>query len=358
MSEGAAWLAAQGVALDALDDRLQLGEDLVLVGRSKAFRRTVEALLQIARHDVTVLVEGETGTGKELVARALHQLSGRCRGPFVEINCAALPGELAESELFGHLKGAFTHAFDRRVGLVAEAHKGTLFLDEVASLPLPLQAKLLRFLQSGEYREVGSNRSQKADVRVVAAANVPLLSAANEGHFRSDLYYRLAVFRIAVPALSERPEDIAPLARHFLDRHAARLRLPPSCLSMEALARLERHAWPGNVRELENRLQRALVQKPGTELGAEDLFEDLEAPAAAAALAGSGCFRDQKAAALRSFELQYLQNVMRRSRGNVSKAAREAGLHRRALTALLAKHGLKREAFLSREASELKSSHS
>ena len=335
---------------------LRIDDNLVLVGDSPGFRRVIDNLLQVACHDVPVLIEGETGTGKELIAQALHRLSKR--QSFIEVNCAALPAELAESEFFGHVRGAFTDARDGRSGLVTDADGGTLFLDEVSSLSLDLQAKLLRFLQNGTYREVGGNQSRFADVRVVAATNVPLTQAIAEARFRRDLYYRLAVYRIEVPPLRERFTDIDLLAAHFLTKHNKRLQLSDCDFSPAGMSFLRSYHWPGNVRELENVIQHALICR------SDDLIEppDLQT-AAGMALAPvdvgpeTGTFQELKAAAIRDFERSYIQRILLASNGNVTHAARMAGMHRRTLTALLAKHGIRREQFVSQRANGAGSPH-
>jgi transcriptional regulator with GAF, ATPase, and Fis domain len=230
-----------------------------IVGRSPGLLRALECVRQVAPTDATVLITGESGTGKELAARAVHRGSRRRDGPLVKVNCAAIPAALVESELFGHERGAYTGAVSRREGRFALADRGTLFLDEVGELPLELQPKLLRVLQEGEFEPVGSSRTRRVDVRVVAATNRDLATAVNTGRFREDLFYRLEVFPVHLPPLRERREDIAPLVHAFIARGARRMQrsfLPPS---PACLARLESHRWPGNVRELQNVVERALI---------------------------------------------------------------------------------------------------
>ena len=245
---------------------------------------------KVAPQKTTVLLEGESGTGKELVARALHERSPRAAMPFVAVNCGAIPGELLESELFGHVKGAFTDATRNKKGLVAEADGGTLFLDEIGELPLLLQVKLLRFLQEEEVRPVGETRARKVDVRVVAATARDLGRAVAEGRFREDLYYRLNVVGIRLPPLRERAEDILALAAHFLARYSPlRPELAGMSFSPEAVEALRAHRWPGNVRELEHVIERAVVLADEPVIGEEDLPErsvTSAAPAPAEPVAG------------------------------------------------------------------------
>jgi len=236
---------------------------LELVGGSPKLRDVLHQIGAVAITDATVLVLGESGTGKELVARAIHQNSRRAGGPFIEVNCAAIPRELSESELFGHVRGAFSGATRDRVGRFEAAAGGTLFLDELGELPIELQGKLLRVLQEGTYERVGEVRVRKADVRIVAATNRNLLGDVEAGRFRQDLYYRLAVYPIRLPALRERKEDLPSLATHLLGRICRRLGRPMVALTPEQLGALARHDWPGNVRELLNVLERAVISADG-----------------------------------------------------------------------------------------------
>jgi formate hydrogenlyase transcriptional activator len=236
------------------------------VGRSRALHAVLRQVEIVAPTDSTVLVLGETGTGKELVARAIHDRSERRERAFVKINCAAIPAGLLESELFGHERGAFTDAVGRRIGQFETADGGTLFLDEVGELPLELQPKLLRVLQDREFTRVGGTRTIKSDVRLVAATNRNLLQMVDERRFRDDLYYRLNVFPIQIPPLRERPEDIEPLVHHFARRFAARMRRRIEIIPAAAVEAMRRHSWPGNVRELENLIERAVILSPGPQL--------------------------------------------------------------------------------------------
>jgi transcriptional regulator with GAF, ATPase, and Fis domain len=230
-----------------------------MIGSSRSMEQVYRLVQMVASRDTTVLVTGETGTGKELVAGAVHSLSKRAKHPFVVVNCAAIPESLLEAELFGHARGAFTGAVQSRLGRIHVAQGGTLFLDEVGELPLSMQAKLLRFLQSGEVQRLGSSDVYRVDVRVVCATNVNLLELTRLRQFRLDLYYRLAIFPVLMPALRERLEDVRPLAEHFLAKLSAEDAMPEKHLSAGALAYLEKAEWPGNVRELQHAIERAFI---------------------------------------------------------------------------------------------------
>jgi len=310
---------------------LRGGPDTI-VGQSEALQAVLAQLRKVAPQKTTVLIQGESGTGKELVARALHDLSPRAGLAFVAVNCGAIPGELLESELFGHARGAFTDAVRAKKGLFAEADGGTLFLDEIGELPLGLQVKLLRALQEEEIRPVGDTRSQKVDVRVVAATARDLPAAVAAGQFREDLYWRLAVVALRLPPLRERPEDVAPLARHLLARLAPlRPELPALSLAPEALAALQAHRWPGNVRELGHALERAVVMADGPLIGEADLPEAVRAPPPAAAEpAPPGADLSVKRAT-RALEERLIREALARTGGNRSRAAVLLDLSYRAL---------------------------
>jgi len=237
-----------------------------IIGDSQSLRQVLKQVEIVAPTDATVLVLGETGTGKELVARAIHDASGRSRRPFVKLNCAAIPSTLLESELFGHERGAFTGAVAQRIGRFELADGGTLFLDEVGEIPLELQSKLLRVLQEHEFERIGGTRTLKVDVRVIAATNRDLRGMVGAQRFRDDLYYRLNVFPIAIPPLRERPDDIEALVEHFVDQFALRMNRQIDVIPRETLDALRRHPWRGNVRELENVIQRAVILSTGRRL--------------------------------------------------------------------------------------------
>ncbi len=263
-----------------------------MIGSSLGLRRVWNAVQMVAPTDSAVLIQGETGTGKELIARAVHEQSGRRRGPFVKVNCAAMPAGLLESELFGHERGAFTGALAQTTGRFHLADQGTLFLDEIGDLPLELQPKLLRVLQEQEFERLGSTRTIRVDVRVVAATNQDLAQMVRDRRFRADLYYRLNVFPIALPPLRERSEDIPLLARHFIGKFARRMNKEISHIPSEVMDALQLHDWPGNVRELQNFLERALIMccGPHFHLPPGELKQMVKAdtPAAIRTLADAG----------------------------------------------------------------------
>ena len=312
-----------------------------IVGSSPSLQEVLRQVRKVAPQKTTVLVEGESGTGKELVARALHELSPRASLPFVAVNCGAIPSELIESELFGHVKGAFTDATRDRKGLAAEADGGTLFLDEVGELPLSLQVKLLRFLQEEEVRPVGSERTRRVDVRVVAATARDLGAAVAQGRFREDLYYRLNVVALRLPPLRERPEDVAALAAHFLARFA-RLRpeLGQLALSPETLEALCAHRWPGNVRELEHVVERAVVLAEGSLIREEDLPDAIREAARGAppAAASDGALSIKRGT--RALEAQLIAAALERTGGNRTRAAELLELSYRALLYKIKEYGL------------------
>jgi len=312
----------------------------IVVGRSAVLLKEVEKLKRFAACDAGVLILGETGTGKEVFAQAVHYASARAARPMVAVNCGAVPPDLMEAELFGHVKGAYTNAHMSRTGLVSEAEHGTLFLDDVDCLPLTAQAKLLRFLQEREYRVVGSNKVQHADVRVVAASNRDLATMARQGAFREDLFYRLNVLTLALPPLREHKEDIVVLAQHFLCHFGQRNLQPPVQLSPAALLKLLGHDWPGNVRELGHVLERAAL------LSAKGLIApgDIDLPQAKPEDVTEE-FQAMKARVVQSFERSYIENVLVRTGGNVTEAARVAGKNRRALFELIRKHDIRPSAF-------------
>lgn len=310
-----------------------------LIGSDPAFVRELSRIPLLAGCDAGVLVLGETGTGKELCAQGVHYLSARAGHPWVAVNCGALPPDLVESELFGHMRGAFTHAHENRVGLVAQAAGGTLFLDEVDSMPALAQVKLLRFLQDKEFRPVGSSRVQRADVRVIAASNVTLGQLAAAGKFRPDLYYRLNVLTLTLPPLRERAEDVLPLAEHFVEQFAAEFHRPVNALSIAAKRRIAAYRWPGNIRELQHAIERGVLLAPGDEVLADDLGIDA-AETHDGVQGDPASFQAAKARVVETFERDYIERLLARSGGNITHAADAAAKNRRAFWQLMRKHGI------------------
>jgi len=316
-----------------------------LIGNSPAINRVRDQIMKVAGTSATVLITGESGTGKELVARAIHAQSARRDKPFVAINCSAIPESLLESELFGYVKGAFTGAVKDRKGLIEEARGGTLFLDEIGDLAPALQVKLLRLLQEGEYKPVGSNTIKKADVRYIAATNRDLQKKIEKGEFREDLFYRLNVVHIHVPSLRERMEDILPLAHHFLRKYAAIHGKAVKGFSPEATYRLLHYPWPGNVRELENTVERGVIMASGEILKVGDLFpaenqKNSSSPALTIASDPSIFdipFKEAKEKILDEFQSRYILRLLEKHGGNVSQTARECGLKRQHIYRLLKK---------------------
>ncbi len=312
---------------------VRLVGDGELLGDSPAMAELRDILHRAAPTDASLLIRGETGTGKELVARTVHRASAVADGPFVALNCAAVPESLLESELFGHRKGAFTGADRDRAGRLQEAHGGTFFLDEVGDMPLAAQAKLLRVLQERRVEPLGGGKPRTIDVRVLAATHRDLESMVEDGSFRQDLYFRLRVVEVEVPALRLRGDDVLLLARAFLQRFAGRVLE----LSADAARTLLDHRWPGNVRELENAMQRAAIFCRGSLVEAADLPSDLRAgsgspaPRTDAEAPPELPFVEAKARVVEAFERRYFDDLLRRHEGNISRAAREAGLHRQNL---------------------------
>ncbi len=338
----------------------------LLIGRSPPMVEVYKEIGRVARTEMTVLLMGESGTGKELVARAIHANSARARGPFVTVNMAAIPRDLMESELYGHEKGSFTGAVDRRPGKFELASGGTLFLDEIGEMPVELQAKLLRVLQEREVDRVGSNRPLPVDVRIVAATNADLASSVEEGRFRRDLYYRLAVVPLRLPPLRERigpatppalsgegtppVPDVVLLARHFAAKYGEQLKGRPVAIARDAEQALLAHGWPGNVRELQNVVQRALLKVAGARLAAKDLADLLPGFAASdrgvaglidEVLDGPAPEGGRYQAALASVEAPLLAGAMQRTRGNQLRAAELLGMNRNTLRERMRALGMK-----------------
>ncbi len=330
-------------ALEQMLDVKQNFEDLV--GQSSKMSEVFKLVDAVAKAPSTVLLQGESGTGKELVARAIHRRSLRSHKPFVAVNCSALTETLLESELFGsHVKGAFTGALSSKKGLFQTASGGTLLLDEVGDMPVSTQVSLLRVLQEGEVRPVGSTESLPVDVRVIAATNVDLEKAMREGRFREDLFYRLNVISIQLPPLRDRPEDIPPLVHHFIQRYAKTLGKGVRGVTKDAMARLLRHTWRGNVRELENVIERAIVLTPGAELTESDLPASIGAELSNGEVEAASLihlpFYQAKDLTVNAFARRYTTSIMRQSQGNVTHAARLAGIDRSNFRRLLKEYGV------------------
>jgi two-component system, NtrC family, response regulator AtoC len=362
-----------------LEKQVELSDKFeLMVGASPAIREVFATVAKVAETDVSVLIHGESGTGKELTARAIHNRSARARGPFIALNCGAIPETLIDSELFGHARGAFTGATEARSGVFSEAHGGTVFLDEIGEIPLTVQQRLLRVLQEHEVRPVGGTGSRKVDVRVIAATNVDLEEMVRQQRFRADLYYRLHVVAIRLPPLRERMDDLPLIAAHLLEKHAAKMKRPVPHFSGAAVEAMLLYGWPGNVRELENVIQRALALTSSAEIGLEALpprvamggDEPVAAPrpgpngvaperapsngaprplVAEAAVGEQATwsddqpFRKARDIALTDFERRYFTRLLRRTEGNLSEAARLAGLDRSNLRRALARLGMRPE---------------
>ncbi len=321
-------------------DKKQLQEKLKgrheIVGKTLAIREVMDAVEKVAPSEARVLITGENGSGKELVAWAIHSRSRRAEGPFIEVNCAAIPGELIESELFGHEKGSFTGAHQRRRGRFEQAHGGTLFLDEVGDMSLEAQAKVLRVLQESRLERVGGTETLEVDVRVIAATNKDLLSEAAEHRFREDLYYRLNVVPILVPPLRERREDIPLLVAHFLERYSRELGVPTRKVHPEALEKLKNYRWPGNVRELGNMIERLLIMASGDQILAADIPGAGDAITGDTTLFEAGSFQEFK----EKSEAAFLARKIKEWDGNVSQTARALGMQRSHLYRKIEKYGL------------------
>jgi two-component system, NtrC family, response regulator GlrR len=302
-----------------------------VVARSPTMQELLQQVARVADTDATISLSGETGTGKEVIARVIHCNSRRAKGPFVAINCGAIPENLIESELFGHVKGAFTGAQQAKRGLFQSAERGTLFLDEIGETPLAVQVKLLRALQEREVQEVGGAHPVKVDVRIITATNRDLAQAVRAGTFREDLYYRIQVVPIAIPPLRERRDDIPPLAQHFLRQSAGRSNKDVRGFQPDAMHQLMRQPWPGNVRELENVVEKAVI------MATQDMITADLLPAVPASSEGQ---LKPLTEARGEFELRYLKEILQASGGNISRAAQIAGRYRADFYKLLRKHGL------------------
>jgi DNA-binding NtrC family response regulator len=316
----------------------------LLVGESEVFLQAVRKVGLLAQSKAPVVISGETGSGKELLARAIHYQSARNSKPFIPVNCGALPDDLFENELFGHVKGAYTNASSAEKGLIAEAEGGTLFLDEVDALSPAAQIKLLRFLQSGEYRPLGCSRAVVADVRTIAASNTDLGRCVEQKQFREDLLYRLNILSLSIPALRDRGNDVLKLATRFLSVYAHEHSRRVPSLSESALTKLLNYSWPGNVRELEGVIQRAIVLREAEILTADDLELPITNEPGESA---SELFRLGKSRAIGQFERNFIARLLATHCGNISLAAKAAGKDRRSFQRLVNKYALDRKSFES-----------
>ena len=316
-----------------------------IIGRSPAFLEMARLILKIGECDAPVLIEGETGTGKELAARAIHYLGSRRDLPFIAVNCGAIPDTLVESELFGHHKGAFTDAKESRAGLITQAHGGTLFLDEIEALSPKGQVTLLRFLQDQQYRPLGSRAAEKADVRIITATNVDLEKLVEKGEFRQDLQFRLEILLLELPPLRERHGDVELLAQHFIRQFSAKYGKPAAFLQPDTVSWMNSYAWPGNIRELENMIHREFLLAEGQKISIKCKASGAEQRKSFDRRLAQFVNRDfntAKATVIEDFEKKYLCNLLSLANGNVTLAAKMAGKERRALGKLLKKHGIEK----------------
>ncbi len=316
-----------------------------IIGACPAMRKVFETIEQVANSNVDVLVVGETGTGKELVARSIHRRSGRAAGPFVPVDCGAIPDSLLESEFFGHEKGSFTGADSRRIGLLEFADHGTFFLDELGELPMLLQAKLLRTLQERKIRRVGGREEIEVDLRIVAATARSLDEMIREGRFRQDLYYRINVVRIDLPPLRERGDDIGLLAEYLVQRYGREMDHPIERITSEAYQVLAQYRWPGNVRELQNVIRRGIALSKGSRIELDDLPDEIVAAAGEGKSSGAVGYFEVRNEYVTRFEQQYLADLLTRHRGDVRTAALEAKLPRGTLYRLMKNHDLDAASF-------------
>jgi DNA-binding NtrC family response regulator len=327
-----------------------------LVGSSPKMQKIFDTIRLISKADVTVLLTGESGTGKDMAARAMHSLSDRSARPFVAVNCPNLPENILESELFGYKKGAFTHAVHDKKGLFLEAQGGTIYLDEIGDISLTLQTKLLRVLQDKEIRPLGETRSFKVDVRIIASTNRDLAQKIKESLFREDLFYRLNVLSLQMPPLRERPEDVPLLVGHFLKRFCVEFNKEAKTVSPKLMHGLITHPWRGNVRELENVIRRAVLLTTGSEIAPEDIDwkEDPSTQCLITEAVEDLPYKEAKALVLERFNKEYLSALLVRHNSNVTRAARECGLERQALQQVMRRYGIKSRDFAQTEDQDLK----
>lgn len=318
-----------------------------IVGNSTVMNRLYQTIQMVAKTDLTVLITGESGSGKELVARAVHNLSNRSNNRFVAVNCPTLPENILESELFGYKKGAFTHAAQDKIGLFQEAHRGSIFLDEIGDISPTIQTKLLRVLQEKEIKPLGDTKSITVDARIIASTNQNLEEKIKSGEFREDFFYRLNVLPIKTPALREHPEDIPLIASHLLEKHCTKLNKPFKKISADLMEVFLSRTWEGNVRELENILMQGILYSTSDEIHLGDVDLSRDKPVAAPAIAA---FQDQpyktaKELVLKDFNYHYISYLLKANHGNVTRAARQCGLERQALQQIMRRYAIKADGF-------------
>jgi len=318
-----------------------------IIGNSTVMNRLYQTIQMVAKTDLTVLITGESGSGKELVARAVHNLSNRSHKRFVAVNCPTLPENILESELFGYKKGAFTHAAQDKIGLFQEAHRGSIFLDEIGDISPTIQTKLLRVLQEKEIKPLGDTKSITVDARIIASTNQNLAEKIKSGEFREDFFYRLNVLPIKTPALREHPEDIPLIANHLLEKHSAKMNKPFKKVSTDLMEVFLSRAWEGNVRELENVLMQGLLYSTTDEicLGDVDLSRSKQASSQISAAYQDLPYKAAKELTLKDFNYHYISALLQAHRGNVSRAARQCGLERQALQQIMRRYGIKADGF-------------
>jgi len=325
---------------EALKKEFAIGQ---IIGKSAPIREIHKQIENISPCNINILITGESGTGKELVARAIHYLSLRAGKPFIPVNCSAIPENLFENELFGHVKGAFTGACDHHNGLVKEAEGGTLFLDEIGTISQNIQAKLLRLLQDKEYKPLGCPKPKNADIRIIAATNKDLYTLVREGAFREDLYYRLNILAIHLPPLRERRDDIPLLIAHFIKKYSREYNKPEIELSQSLINEFAEYNWPGNIRELENKIQQMIVMPSYPVITDSNITLTTEKPIKESE---TECLKTVKKRNISSFERSYLNQLLKEHGGNVAMAARKAGKSRTGLWNLIKKHNLSPKEFM------------
>ena len=315
------------------------------IGESSLFLRALSQIQKAAQHDVAALLLGETGTGKELAARAIHYMGARASHPFIPVNCGALPEDIFENELFGHVQGAYTDAKRSQLGLVAQAQGGTLFLDEIDALSLKSQVALLRFLQDHQFKPLGAQGYESADVRLIAATNADLAGLSVTGEFREDLYYRLNIMQITMPSLRERVDDLPLLADHLIRRFSLEYGGDERFLSVQCHSWMRQYSWPGNVRELENVLLRAFLESEGAAIIVPPprQWEEANQQINISGMNWDVDYNEAKSLVIGAFEKNYLMHVLSKANGNVTRAAQMAGKERRSLGKLIKKHGLRED---------------